>query len=133
MMSMGNGLIRPPMMLPMGHYPPMGLGMHVGAAATPTSVPQFLPMNVQGTSFPGINNASSQMLRFLNHPTGLIPNTPIFSPLENCSQQFVVPSCVPQTQATSFTQFPKSASTSNLEDAMQYRGSNGYSYYHSQN
>ncbi|XP_019100995.1 PREDICTED: transcription factor PIL1-like [Camelina sativa] len=126
MMSMGNGLIRPPTMLPMGHYShPMGLGMHMGAAAA-TPVPQFLPMNVHGAGFPGMNNASSQMLSFLNHPTGLIPNSPIFSPLENCSQQFVVPSCLPQTQATSLTQFPKSASTSNLEDATQFRGSNGY-------
>ncbi|XP_019082436.1 PREDICTED: transcription factor PIL1-like [Camelina sativa] len=127
MMSMGNGLIRPPTMLPMGHYSHfMGLvGMHMGAAAA-TPVPQFLPMNVHGNGFPGINNSSSQMLSFLNHPTGLIPNSPIFSPLENCSQQFVVPSCVPQTQATPLTQFPKSASTSNLEDAMQFRGSNGY-------
>ncbi|EOA27188.1 hypothetical protein CARUB_v10023299mg [Capsella rubella] len=127
MMSVGNGLIRPPTMLPVGHYShPMGLGMHMGAATTPV-VPQFLPMNVHGNGFPGINNVSSQMLSFLSHPTGLIPNSPIFSPLENCSQQFVVPSCVPQTQATSFThQFPKSASSSNLEDAMQFRGSNGY-------
>ncbi|KAL1189257.1 Transcription factor PIL1 [Cardamine amara subsp. amara] len=121
MMSMGNGLIQPPMMLPMSHYSPMGLGM------------QFLPMNVQRSGFAGINNASSPpMLSFLNHPTGLIQNSPIFSPLENCSQQFVVPSCVPQTQATSFTQFPNSVSTSDLEDAMQSRGSNGC-YYRSLN
>ncbi|CAH2057691.1 unnamed protein product [Thlaspi arvense] len=118
MMSMGNGLIQPAT---------MGLGMHMGAAArTTTCLHQFLPMNVQGTDLSGIKNASSpQMLSFLNHPTGLIPNSPIFSPLESCSQQFAVPWCVPQTQATSFTQFPKSSSTSNLEeDAMQFRGRN---------
>lgn len=117
MMSMGNGLVRPPTMLPMGHhYSHMGLGMHMGAAATPTtSSPQFLPMNVQG-----INSESSQMLSFLNQP-----HHHIFSPLGGCSQQYV-PSCVPQTRATSFTQFPNSASTSNLEDATQFRGSNGY-------
>ncbi|KAG2290688.1 hypothetical protein Bca52824_050292 [Brassica carinata] len=127
MMSMGNGLIQPSMMLPMGNYSPMGLGMHMGAAATTTPVPQFMPMNVQGTGFHGINNASSQMLSaFLNHPTGLIPNSHIFSPLESCSQQLVVPSCFPETQATSFSQFPMSAPTSNFEDAMQFRGSSGY-------
>ncbi|KAJ4870904.1 Transcription factor PIL1 [Raphanus sativus] len=129
MMSMGNGMISSTSsMLPMGHYSPMGLGMHMGTATTTTSVQPFLPMNVQGTGcFPWINDASSQMLRtFLNHPTGLIPNSPIFSPLESCSQQFVVPSCFSETHSTSFTPFSKFASTSNLEDAMQLRGSNGY-------
>nr|CAA8286760.1 Unknown [Brassica rapa]CAA8287729.1 Unknown [Brassica rapa]CAA8392346.1 Unknown [Brassica rapa]CAA8404007.1 Unknown [Brassica rapa] len=128
MMSMGNGIIpSTSTMLAMGHYSPMGLGMHMGAAATTTSVPQFLPMNLQGTGFPRINEASSQMLsNFLNHPTGLIPNCPIFSPLESCSHQFVVPSCFPGTHSTSFTPFSKSAPTSNLEDAMQFKGSNGY-------
>lgn len=127
MMSMGNGLVRPPMMFPMGHYSPMSLGMHMGAAAA--SVPQFLPMTNQGTGFSGINDSTPQMQSFLNHPTGLIPNSPMFSPLESCSPQFVMPSCDPQAQATSFTQFANSASTSNLEDATQFRGSNGY--YHS--
>ncbi|CAH8387006.1 unnamed protein product [Eruca vesicaria subsp. sativa] len=126
MMRMGNGLLQPSMMLPMGNYSPMGLGMHMGAAAT-TPVPQFMPMNVQGTGFHGINNASSQMLNaFYNHPSGVIPNSPMFSPLESCSQQLVVPSYLPETQTTSFSQFPMSASTSNFEDAMQFRGSNGY-------
>ncbi|KAF8106981.1 hypothetical protein N665_0129s0050 [Sinapis alba] len=123
MMSMGNGLMQPSMMLPMGNYSPMGLGMHMGAATT-TSVPQFIPMNVQGTGFHGINNASSHMLSaFLNHPTGLIPNSPIFSSLESCSQQLLVP---PETQATYFSQFPMSASTLNFEDDTQFRGSSGY-------
>ncbi|CAF1798640.1 hypothetical protein HID58_057961 [Brassica napus] len=127
MMSMGNGLIQPSVMLPMGNYSPMGLGMHMGAAATTPSLPQFMPMDVQGTGFLGINNASSQMLSaFLNHPTGLIPNSPIFSPLESCSQQLVTPSCFPETQTTSFSQFPMSGSTTNFEDAMQFRGSSGY-------
>ncbi|XP_056844336.1 transcription factor PIL1 isoform X2 [Raphanus sativus] len=127
MMSMGNGVIQPSMMLPMGNYFPMGLGMHMGAATTTTSAPQFMPMNVQGTAFHGINNASSHMLSaFLNHPTGLIPDSPIFSPLESCSQHLVAPSCFPETQATSLSQFPMSASTSNFEDAMQFRGSSGY-------
>lgn len=126
-MSMGNGLIQPSVMLPMGNYSPMGLGMHMGAAATTPSLPQFMPMDVQGTGFLGINNASSQMLSaFLNHPTGLIPNSPIFSPLESCSQQLVTPSCFPETQTTSFSQFPMSGSTTNFEDAMQFRGSSGY-------
>ncbi|KAL0711422.1 hypothetical protein Bca4012_018400 [Brassica carinata] len=112
MMSMGNGMIpSTSTMLPMGHYSPMGLGMHMCAAATTTSVPQCLPMNVQGTDFPWINNASSQMLStFFSHSTGLIPNSPIFSPLENCSQQFVVPSCFPDTHSTSFAPFSMSAS-----------------------
>ncbi|KAJ0258148.1 Transcription factor PIL1 [Hirschfeldia incana] len=127
MMSMCNGLIQPSMILPVGNYPTMGLRMNMGVAATTTSVPQFMPMNVQGTTFHGINNASSHMLSaFLNHPTGLIPNSPIFSPLENCSQQLAVPSCFPETQATYFSQFPMSESTSNFEDAMQFRGSSGY-------
>ncbi|CAN6979286.1 unnamed protein product [Brassica oleracea var. botrytis] len=128
MMSMGNGLIpSTSTMLAMGHYSPTGLGMHMGAAATTTSVPQFLPMSLQGTGFPRINEASSQMLsNFLNHHTGLIPNSPIFSPLESCSHQFVVPSCFPGTHSTSFTPFSKSAPTSNLEDTMQFKGSNGY-------
>ncbi|CAH8367353.1 unnamed protein product [Eruca vesicaria subsp. sativa] len=128
MMSMGNGII-PSMstMLPTSHFSPMGLGMHMGAAATTISVPQFLPMNVEGTGFPRINDASSQMLStFLNRPTGLISNSPIFSPLESCSQQFVVPSCFSEIQASSFSPFSKSASTSNLEDTIQFRGSNGY-------
>ncbi|KFK37457.1 hypothetical protein AALP_AA4G259600 [Arabis alpina] len=125
MMSMGNGLVRPPMMFPMDHYSLMNLGMHMGA-----SVPQFMPMNFQGTGFSEINDPTSQMLRYLNQPTGLVPNSPMFTPFESCSPQFVRPSCDPQTQATSFTQFPNSASTSNLEDATQFRGSNGY-YHHS--
>ncbi|CAF1701483.1 unnamed protein product [Brassica oleracea] len=128
MMSMGNGIIpSTSTMLAMGHYSPTGLRMHMGEAATTTSVPQFLPMNLQGTGFSRINEASSQMLsNFLNHHTGLIPNSPIFSPLESCSHQFVVPSCFPGTHSTSFTPFSKSAPTSNLEDAMQFKGSNGY-------
>lgn len=127
MMSMRNGLMQPPTMLPMGHFSPMGLGMHIGtAAATTTPIPQFLPMNVQRTGYPGFNNASSQMLSYLHHPTGLIPHSPNFSPPEYGSQEFVVPSCVPQAQTTSFTQFPSSASTSNLEDEMQFRRSNDY-------
>ncbi|CAN8314381.1 unnamed protein product [Cochlearia groenlandica] len=133
-MRMGNGLIRPPpTMLPIGHYhySPMGLAMHhMGNTTTASSIPQFMPMNAQATGFSGFTNIpppSSQMPNFLNDPTGLIQNSPMFSTFESCSNPFVVPSCLPQPQTTSFTQYPKSTLlTSNFEVAMQFVRSNCY-------
>ncbi|XP_009104362.1 transcription factor PIF6 isoform X3 [Brassica rapa] len=108
MMTMSNRFAAPAMMLPLGpHYSQMGLPtcMQMG-------LPQFLPPPVLGSG-----GNSADMLRFLNHPTGLITpmqNSALFTPMGN----YFPPSC-----AAFPNQIQNSTSLSNLDDATTDGGS----------
>ncbi|CAF2060031.1 hypothetical protein Bca4012_100075 [Brassica carinata] len=112
MMTMSNRFVAPAMMLPLGpHYSQMGLPtcMQMG-------LPQFLPSPVLGSG-----GNSADMLRFLNHPTGLITpmqNSALFTPMGNYFPQSVPPSC-----AAFPNQIQNSTSLSNLDDARTDGGS----------
>ncbi|CAG7903124.1 unnamed protein product [Brassica rapa] len=112
MMTMSNRFAAPAMMLPLGpHYSQMGLPtcMQMG-------LPQFLPPPVLGSG-----GNSPDMLRFLNHPTGLITpmqNSALFTPMGNYFPRSVPPSC-----AAFPNQIQNSTSLSNLDDARTDGGS----------
>ncbi|KAG5379874.1 hypothetical protein IGI04_027716 [Brassica rapa subsp. trilocularis] len=108
MMTMSNRFAAPAMMLPLGpHYSQMGL-----PTCMQMSLPQFLPPPVLGSG-----GNSPDMLRFLNHPTGLITpmqNSALFTPMGN----YFPPSC-----AAFPNQIQNSTSLSNLDDATTDGGS----------